>query len=144
MEFIISRISITEFTKDCFFLRSMPLSQLFSPKNTSPRSPPLPPKNNHNKTKQKIRQVTDQKHVFKGQASFLFFFFQAVGLNFVSAFIENSIKPVPDSTSTININDRNWLSKAAGAILKIPTRFSTHLFKLPLNLTSRKRSRREL
>ena len=143
--------------KDCFFfLSSMPFSQRFSPRDTTKRltppfqlHSPLPtsllPKNNHNKTKQKIRQVTDQKRVFKGQASFFGSCFSSGWLQLCFRLYWKLNKTLfPDKTCTLNINDRNWLSKPAGAILKIPTRFSTHLFKLPLNLTSRERSRREL
>ena len=68
--------------KDCFFLSSMPFSHFSvhkTPRHTpipTPLSPP-PQKNNQNETKQKLRQVTDQKRVLKGQASFLGFCFSS-------------------------------------------------------------------
>ena len=106
--------------KDCFFSKQHALFTTFqstrhhekshTPILTPLPTPHLPPKKTTT-TKQKIRQVTDQKRVFKGQASFFGSCFSSGWLQLCFRLYWKLNKTLfPDKTCTLNINDRNWLS----------------------------------
>ena len=96
--------------KDCFFLSSMPFSQLFSPKNTTPRSP-VPPKNNHNhnKTKSTESPLTDwpKARIQRPSKFFWVLFFKRLASTLFPPLLKTQYNLVPDRTCTTNINDRS-------------------------------------